>query len=415
MSGSNQAQPLNGLLGSLTGAFNQEDMGQGLMFAQNIRDYNAPVLDANDPNSLMDRQRWAQMNGYQKEAVAMGSALGKLNAANQLKEEEAEKATRMANMFGNMIPNMPEERQDEARSVRDALANGEMSYKEALDWLNTGVVGNNKLHSGKWYKNGSYMGVDTYGNLMITTPEGDQLSAGDPGYDEKVAAATKSGIVYDFESSKASALGKGSGEQIVGLGNTGVTMYESAMDEVERLTYAISDNMEIIDMLQRGEEINTGALMGRLERIFGGEAIGKFENLQGNAAIDFLMKFSGPTTDFEFTKSEATAFADLLRNEEINIGKMKQIQKALKRELSKQKRLAAAGYKKMETGLDDDAFKAEIEAYPIPSWMSEYGVSASDPESAETKASGADLGTTDDTPATPTTPAAGVIDLRINK
>jgi hypothetical protein len=135
MAGSNQANNLGGLLQSLTGAFNQEDMGQGMMFAQNIRDYNAPVLDANDPNSLMDRQRWAQMNGYQKEAVAMGSALGKLNAANQLKEENAEKATRMANMFGNMIPNMPEERQDEARSVRDALANGEMSYKEALDWL----------------------------------------------------------------------------------------------------------------------------------------------------------------------------------------------------------------------------------------------------------------------------------------
>jgi hypothetical protein len=141
MAGSNQAQPLTGLLNSLTGAFNQQDMGQGMMFAQNIRDYNAPVLDANDPNSVLDRQRWAQRNGYQEEAVAMGSALGKLNAENQLKEENAEKATRMANMFGNMIPNMPEERQDEARSVRDALANGEMTYKEALDWLEEAKTG----------------------------------------------------------------------------------------------------------------------------------------------------------------------------------------------------------------------------------------------------------------------------------
>ena len=95
MAGSNQAQNLQGLLGGLTGAFNQEDMGQGMMFAQNLRDYNAPVLDANDPNSVLDRQRWAQRNGYQQEAVDMGSALGKLNAENQLKEENAEKATRI--------------------------------------------------------------------------------------------------------------------------------------------------------------------------------------------------------------------------------------------------------------------------------------------------------------------------------
>ena len=411
MAGSNQASNLQGLLSGLTGAFNQEDMGQGMMFAQNLRDYNAPVLDANDPNSLMDRQRWAQMNGYQKEAVAMGSALGKLNAENQLKEENAEKATRMANMFGNMIPNMPEERQDEARSVRDALANSEITYKEALDWLNTGVIGSNKLHSGKWYKDGSYMGVDTYGNLMITTPDGSELSAGDPGYDVAVGAATSSGVVYEHESAKAGAVGKGEGEQIVAMGNTGVTMYESALDEVERLTYAISDNMEIIDMLESGDEINTGSLMGRIEQIFGGEAIGKFQTLQGNAAIDFLMNFKGPTTDFEFTKSEAAAFADLLKNEEINIGKMKQIQKALKRELSKQKRLASAGYKKMQKGLDGDAFQAEIDAYPAPSWMSEYGVSASDPESTETKDSGADLGTTENIPPAP---SVGVIDLRTN-
>ena len=411
MAGSNQAQNLQGLLSGLTGAFNQQDMGQGMMFAQNLRDYNAPVLDANDPNSLLDRQRWAQRNGYQKEAVAMGSTLGNLNAENQLKEESAEKATRMANMFGNIIPNMPEERQDEARSVRDALANGEMTYKEALDWLNTGVIGSNKLHSGKWYKDGSYMGVDTYGNLMITTPDGSELSAGDPGYEDRVKAATNSGVIYERDSAEAAAIGQGEGEQVVAMGNTGVTMYESALDEVERLTYAISDNMEIIDMLQSGDEINTGALMGRVEQIFGGEAVGKFENLQGNAAIDFLMNFKGPTTDFEFTKSEAAAFGDLLRNEDINIGKMKQIQKALKRELSRQKRLAWGGYKKMEQGLDDSAFQAEIDAYPVPSWMSEYGVSATDPESTETKDSGADLGTTENSPPAP---SAGVIDLRTN-
>jgi len=391
MSGSNQAQPLNGLLGSLTGAFNQEDMGQGLMFAQNIRDYNAPVLDANDPNSLMDRQRWAQMNGYQKEAVEMGNALGKLNAANQLKEENAAKATNVANMFGNMIPSLPEGRQDEARSVRDALANEQITYKDALDWLQDGSSLNKNLHSGTWYKDGSYMGVDTKGNTFINTPDGQRLSQGDEGYEQAVKAGTASGIAYGYESARASSLGERHGSQVGDMGTTGASMYENAIEEVERITYAVSDNREIMDMLRSGEDINTGVLMGRIQKIFGGEAIGQFEVLQGNAAIDFLMNFKGPTTDFEFTKSEAAAFADLLRGEEINIGKLKQIEKALLRELGKQKRLASAGYQKMKAGLDSDAFNAEVAAYPVPEWMADFGISPEDPQSAETKGAGADL------------------------
>lgn len=136
MAGGNQAQNLNGLLNSISGSFNMQNMGGvGSGWAETFRNLRAPALDASDPDSVMARQDWAQRNGHQREAVAMGSILGKLNAENQLKEENAEKATRMANMFGNMIPNMPEERQDEARSVRDALANGEMTYKQALDWL----------------------------------------------------------------------------------------------------------------------------------------------------------------------------------------------------------------------------------------------------------------------------------------
>ena len=60
------------------------------MFAQNLRDYNAPVLDANDPNSVLDRQRWAQRNGYQEEAVALGATLGQLNRQQQAQDDKAE-------------------------------------------------------------------------------------------------------------------------------------------------------------------------------------------------------------------------------------------------------------------------------------------------------------------------------------
>ncbi len=90
MAGSNQAQPLQGLLGSLTGAFNQEDMGQGLMFAQNIRDYNAPRIDTEDPRSLFAYADWTKSNGDHKTAQAYQMAGGKLVDAEKTQTDQVE-------------------------------------------------------------------------------------------------------------------------------------------------------------------------------------------------------------------------------------------------------------------------------------------------------------------------------------
>jgi hypothetical protein len=79
------------MLGRLSGAFSMENMGgAGQAYAQNIRDYSAPELDANDEESLLARQRWAQSNGYDDQANALGVKLGDLNAANQLKADRVE-------------------------------------------------------------------------------------------------------------------------------------------------------------------------------------------------------------------------------------------------------------------------------------------------------------------------------------
>ena len=84
MAGSNQSQQLQGMLGRLSGAFSMENMGgAGTAYAQNIRDYNAPELDANDENSLRARQQWAQRNGYQDEANQLGVSLGELRLRNE--------------------------------------------------------------------------------------------------------------------------------------------------------------------------------------------------------------------------------------------------------------------------------------------------------------------------------------------
>jgi len=253
MAGSNQAQPLNGLLGSLTGAFNQEDMGQGLMFAQNIRDYNAPVLDANDPGSLLDRQRWAQMNGYQNEAVAMGSTLGKLNAANQLKEENAAKATNVANMFGNMIPSLPEARQDEARSVRDALANEQITYKEALDWLDEtrtgGVDPTSSWSTAKLY-------ADDYN-------ANNGLNPGDEGYmstSEAYDRTTK--VIRDVENARQVALSAAEGSAIGEQSVADVTGIFEARKEAEATNNLYREAIRLVD-----EGAGTGAIESKLPTI----------------------------------------------------------------------------------------------------------------------------------------------------
>jgi hypothetical protein len=90
------------MLGRLSGAFSMENMGgAGAAYAQNIRDYNAPELDANDEESLLARQRWAQSNGYQEEANQLGVTLGDLRLRNEgvaKKREFAGMSTSMEEM-----------------------------------------------------------------------------------------------------------------------------------------------------------------------------------------------------------------------------------------------------------------------------------------------------------------------------
>ena len=91
MAGSDQSARLQGMLSQLAGSFSMENMGgAGQAYAQNIRDYNAPELDANSEDSLLARQRWAQSNGYQDEANQLGVRLGELGAANKVKADRIE-------------------------------------------------------------------------------------------------------------------------------------------------------------------------------------------------------------------------------------------------------------------------------------------------------------------------------------
>ena len=157
MAGSNQSARLQGMLTSLADSFSMENMGgAGAAYAQNIRDYNAPELDANSEESLRARQRWAQSNGYQDQANQLGVRLGELGAANQLKAETDDKNARVANMFGNAIPGLPENLQDIARGMRDGLATGDVEYMDAVKFLQNPSGSTASGPTGSWYNAVNY-------------------------------------------------------------------------------------------------------------------------------------------------------------------------------------------------------------------------------------------------------------------
>jgi hypothetical protein len=162
------------MLSDLAGSFSMENMGgAGMAYTQNIRDYAAPELDANDEDSLRARQRWAQSNGYQDEANSLGVKLGELGAANQLKAETDDKNARLANMFGNAIPGLPENLQDIARGMRDGLATGDVTYMEAVEFLQNPQGGTTSGPTGSWYT------AQEYANDHNAT---NKLKPGDDGY-----------------------------------------------------------------------------------------------------------------------------------------------------------------------------------------------------------------------------------------
>ena len=162
MAGSNQAIRLQGMLSDLAGSFSMENMGgAGMAYTQNIRDYAAPELDANDENSLRARQQWAQNNGYDDQANALGVKLGDLRAKNQLKAESDDKNARMANMFGNVISGLPEDLQDTARGMRDGIASGDIGYMDAVKWIQNPTSGSQAPAAVREYE--YYQGLDEDG------------------------------------------------------------------------------------------------------------------------------------------------------------------------------------------------------------------------------------------------------------
>jgi hypothetical protein len=151
MAGSNQAQQLQGMLSNLVNQFTMENMGgAATAYANNIRDYNAPKLDTDDAQSIMARQQWAQRNGYQKQATALGEVLGQRQAEDREREEDLLKSKNLATVFRNKMASVPEDQKADYAFIAEGLENGSITAAEGMNYL-TGAMDPSKVRELKWY------------------------------------------------------------------------------------------------------------------------------------------------------------------------------------------------------------------------------------------------------------------------
>jgi hypothetical protein len=127
--------------------------------------------------------------------------------------------------------------------------------------------------------------------------------------------------------------------------NTAKNDYISAFENADVLNGSLANVDRGIEMLATGE-VDTGLVNGFIFNTFGigSAAMGEFNALSKNATIDKLMSFKGPTTDFEFEQSEAAAFADIMKGENVNEGTLKTARGAIERAIKRNATLAEAAH-----------------------------------------------------------------------
>jgi hypothetical protein len=126
-----------------------------------------------------------------------------------------------------------------------------------------------------------------------------------------------------------------------------VSDYEQGILDLESAEYALEDVDSAIGMISGpNQTVNTGSIAGRIQNLLGigGEDYGKIQAMGTTAAIDALANFKGATSDFEFSKAELSSFADVLKSEEVNLGTLEVVRRAIEREMEKSRRAVQRGY-----------------------------------------------------------------------
>ena len=125
--------------------------------------------------------------------------------------------------------------------------------------------------------------------------------------------------------------------------------YRTAWEQKDMIDERIANVDMAIEMFDPNNPnaLDTGPIRGGIYKIFGigPEGMATIDAMNVEETINWLMNFKGPTTDFEFDKSSAAAFADIMKGGEVNLEKLGHVRRTLEKvaRLNLQKGEAAYG------------------------------------------------------------------------
>jgi hypothetical protein len=116
-----------------------------------------------------------------------------------------------------------------------------------------------------------------------------------------------------------------------GAADTYRATYEQSGIINERLAN-VDKAIELFDP-ENPNRLDTGPIAGGIFKIFGigQEGMATVENLSIQETMEWLIAFKGPTTDYEFDKSSAAAFANILKGEEVNAEQLQVVRSTLEK------------------------------------------------------------------------------------
>lgn len=134
----------------------------------------------------------------------------------------------------------------------------------------------------------------------------------------------------------------------------------------------LDEGLAMFDENREGGAVDTGFLSGTLFNMFGigSEDQGRLSQMSISEAMEELANFKGPTTDFEFEKSELKAFASIMRGEDVNVGTLKSARDGLER-MRKRNALNAQSALSLATDRDTggNRIPSLTKAYPQSQYM----------------------------------------------
>lgn len=253
------------------------------------------------------------------------------------------------------VAGLERDRKSEAAGIFNEVFTDGDSSNDGLGFLNARIAGLESEDIETAYPDDPMFAGNNYDDLtpimqtakiLMDSHNADPANANDPWTMEDAFNHAKK---YDpsLVGSLAAAGASGAGNVKADLDSLAAAQksYVGAFEQSAIFADSIANVDRGIEMIETGE-VDTGMLNGFLFNAFGlgSEAMGELNALSKNATIDKLMSFKGPTTDFEFTQSEAAAFASIMKGEDVNLGTLKTARNAIERAAKRNSTLGESAF-----------------------------------------------------------------------